>query len=61
MKNRDPLVALEQFVARHPTQAAAAVALGLSQSYLCDLLAGRRAFSDRVLALLGLKRVVVQR
>lgn len=47
---------LRQFVAQHPTQAAAAKALGISSPYLHDLLQGRRLFSVKMLDRLGLER-----
>ena len=55
-----PETVLRAFVAKYDTQVDAAKALHLSQSYLTDLLRGRRAFSDTVLAKLGLKRIVVK-
>ena len=50
---------LRALVEARGTQAAAARKLGVSESYFSDLLAGRRAPSARVLALLGLRRAVV--
>jgi plasmid maintenance system antidote protein VapI len=47
---------LRKFVAQHPTQKAAARALGISEPYLCDLLNGRRLFSTNMLDRLGLER-----
>ena len=59
MKEIDPLKALEAFVAKHKTQAAAAAALGVSRPYLSDILNGRRDFSDAILEKLNLRRIVV--
>ena len=56
----DPVLALKRVAAQYPTQVEAAAALGRSPSYLCDLLQGTRECSDRVLALVGLRRVVVK-
>ena len=61
MKPRDPLIELKAFVARYPTQQAAAAALEISPPMLVDLLRSRRSFSARVLARLGLERVVVRK
>ena len=60
VKELDPLTELRAFVARYPTQAAAAAALAISQSYLSDLLAGRRHISDAMLNKLGLTRKLVK-
>ena len=57
----DPAAVLRAFVAQHPTQTAAARALGVGDAYLSDLLHGRRLFSDVMLAKLGLERVIVTR
>lgn len=56
----EPLEALRAFVAKHPTQQAAAEALGVSPVYVSDLLNERRDFSDNMLAKLGLRRTVVE-
>lgn len=60
MRTKDPLVVLKAFVSQHPSQTAAARALGISQAYLNDLLWGRRTFSEPMLAKLGLRRLVVE-
>lgn len=60
MRQADPLEALKSFVETHPTQKAAATALGINESYLSDLLKARRKFSERMLEALGLKQVVVK-
>lgn len=57
---RDPLAELKRIVATHETQAAAADALEISESYLSDLLAARRDFSDKMLEKLGLRRAIVR-
>ena len=54
----DPLEHLKRLVSQYPTQAAAARALEISQPYLTDLLYGRRRFSERMLAKLGLGRTI---
>lgn len=61
MASKHAPTVLRAFVAQYKTQADAAAALKLSQSYLTDLLRGRRAFSDAVLRKLGLERVIVER
>lgn len=60
MKELDPLATLKTFVAGHPNQRTAAAALGITQSYLSDLVNGRRDLSDQLLAQLGLRRIVVK-
>lgn len=52
-----PRTALKKFVKIHGTQRAAAEALGCSQAHVCDLLKGRRGFTDAMLVRLGLQRV----
>lgn len=59
MKERDPREALMALVKQMGTQTAVARSLGIGDSYLSDLLHGRRDFSDEMLAKLGLRRVVV--
>ncbi len=59
MREIDPADALRAFVARYPTAQAAAAALGITPSYLVDLRRGRRAFSARMLAALGLRSAAV--
>jgi len=49
MKEIDPLARLQAFVAKHPTQGAAADALEISGAYLSDLLKGRREPSPAIL------------
>ena len=56
-KSLDGYVVLEAFVARYPTQKAAAEALQMSQAYLTDLLRRKRGLSASVLARLGLVKV----
>jgi plasmid maintenance system antidote protein VapI len=51
---------LQAFVAKFPTQKAAAEALGIKPAYLSDLVNMRRDLSDNILAKLRLKRVIVQ-
>ncbi len=57
----DPLTALTALIAAEGSQIAAARVLGIGQSYLSDLLNGRRLFSAKILDALGLERVVVQK
>lgn len=57
----DPVRELRMFVSQHPTQKTAAKALGISQSYLIDLLHDRRRISDVLLGRLGLTRTVTVR
>jgi plasmid maintenance system antidote protein VapI len=56
----EPLSILTAFVLKYPTQSLAAQALGIRPTYLSDLLLGRRAFSPRMLAKLGLKTIIIQ-
>lgn len=60
MKELNAHEALEAFVGQFETAAAASRALNISQPYLNDLLRGRRDVGPKVLAKLGLKRVVVK-
>ena len=60
MKQKDPSEVLAAFVARYPTQQAAAEALDIVPSHLTDLLRNRRTFSDAMLGKLGLKRAVIE-
>lgn len=50
---------LHKFVAKYPTQKAAADALGIKPAYLSDLVNVRRDLSEKILKKLGLKRAVV--
>ena len=59
--NRSPDTVLRAYCARYPTMKAAALSLGMSPSYLADLLRGRRTYSEAVLAKLGLERRIVRR
>ena len=52
---------LHKFVAKYPTQKAAADALDITPAYLSDLINLRRDLSEKMLAKLGLKRAVVPR
>ena len=60
MKAVDPLATLRAFVARHANQRDAAAALGISPAYLSDLLNERRDLSQKLLAKLGLKQIVIK-
>jgi hypothetical protein len=55
----DPVKALRCLVKTLGTQRAAAAGLGISVNYMSDLINGRRDCSDRILAKLKLKRVIV--
>ncbi len=55
----DAAAHLRALVETHGTQRAVAKRLGYSEVYVSDLLAGRRAFSDAMLAKLGLRRTIV--
>jgi len=59
-KTDTPLSALKRLVKETGTQAAAAKQLDITQQYLCDLLRGRRGFSDAVASKLGYQRVWVK-
>ena len=55
----DPVKALRRLVKTLGTQRSAAAGLGISVNYFSDLINGRRDCSDRILAKLKLKRVIV--
>lgn len=57
----EPLTALKTLVKREGSQKDAARTLGISQAYLSDILNQRRDFSDRLLRLLGFRRMIVRR
>jgi len=59
MRIADPVKALRRLVETLGTQRAAAAGLGISVNYFSDLINGRRDCSDRILAKLHLKRVIV--
>jgi hypothetical protein len=59
MRETNAIRALQAFRDQYPTQQAAAHALGVAPSYFGDLLRGRRSCSERLLARLGLKRIIV--
>ena len=58
---RNPDAVLRAYCAHYPTRKQAATSLGMSPSYLADLLRGRRTYSEAVLAKLGLERRIVRR
>lgn len=60
MRETDPIAVLQAFCRDYPTQAEAAAALGVSAQYLSGLLNGRSAWSDAMLAKLGLRWAVVK-
>ena len=55
-KQIQPMDVLRAFVAKRESQRQAAQDLGVSAPYLSDILAGKRGFSTRLLAALGLRR-----
>jgi transcriptional regulator with XRE-family HTH domain len=62
MKRHDPATVLRTYVQAHGgSQKQAAERLGMSESYLSDLLHGKRRCSDAVLAAIGLERVIVRK
>ena len=56
----DALPRLRALVAAEGSQRAAAKRLGITDGYICDILAGRREFSASMLAKLGLRRTVIE-
>jgi len=59
MRIISPQARLQDLVERHGSQQAVSRILGLGQSYISDLLSGRRAASNAVLDKIGLQRIVV--
>lgn len=59
LTNQAALEALRDAVAEAGSQRAAAARIGVSQAYLGDVLAGRRALGSRILSAIGLRRVVL--
>ena len=59
VSNETALEALRDAVTAAGSQRAAAARIGVSQAYLGDVLAGRRALGSRILGALGLRRVVL--
>lgn len=59
MKPIDPLERFWAVVKQEGNQKRAAAKLGISPVYFGDMLHGRRDISDRMLAKVGLKRIVV--
>ena len=55
----DAHVVLAAFVADYETQSQAAAALGVSGTFLSDLLAKKRDCSEKILDQLGLQRAVI--
>ena len=55
----DPRSRRRRLVRRGGTQRAAAVEMGISTNYLSDLIHGHRTCSDRILAKLHLRRIIV--
>lgn len=58
MRQIDPMMEMRAGIAAAGSQRQWALANGLSPQYVCDLLSGRREMTDRVLARLGLRRIV---
>ncbi len=55
----DAVIHLKKFVARYPTQRAAAEALGVSRQFLVMMLGRKEPVSPRVLRQLGLRTTIV--
>lgn len=60
MSETDPVACLREAVMAAGSQTAYAELTGIPQSYLSDVLNGHKPASERLLTLLGLKRVVVK-
>lgn len=60
MSETDPVICLREAVLKAGSQAAYAEANGFPQSYVSDVLNGHKPASERLLGILGLKRVVVK-
>ncbi len=58
LKQENPIEVLRAVMGRS-TQKMTAETFGISQSYLSDLLNGRREFSDAMLEKLAMRRIVV--
>ena len=56
LKTQSPLDTLERVVSKYRNREEAAKAIGISESYLNDLIHERRDFSDQMLERIGLKR-----
>jgi DNA-binding transcriptional regulator YdaS (Cro superfamily) len=52
---------LDRFIKEHGSQKQAAAALKLSESYLSEILSGRRQVPHSVLSAVGLERVTITR
>jgi len=59
MADTTSIKALAALVARVGSQRGAAEVLGVSASFVSDMLRNKRRFSERILRKLGLQRVVV--
>jgi hypothetical protein len=59
ISNEEVLAALRQAVSDAGSQRTYATTIGVSQSYLGDVLARRRAAGEKILGALGLRRVVL--
>lgn len=59
-REQDVVRVVEQLITDCGSLTNAALRLGVSTSYLCDIRKRRRDASDRVLALLGLRRIIVK-
>lgn len=60
MTPKDPIEALSEAAAKHGSVSAFAKASGFTPSYVHDVIALRRPASEKLLAALGLKRMVVK-
>jgi antitoxin component HigA of HigAB toxin-antitoxin module len=61
LKEVDPVDALRSYADKRGSQKAAAHALGVSSSYLSEMLRRSRGIPTRVLDALGLREAVVQK
>lgn len=61
MKAADPQRILRALVKRYGSQKALAAELRVAESYLSEVLKGRRPYSDGFLSRLNLKRIIVEK
>jgi predicted XRE-type DNA-binding protein len=59
MSEQKFLKILREYIRKAGSQKAAAEKLGVSQPYICDLLAGNRQPGEKILSQFGLKKEVV--
>lgn len=56
----NPLTALQEFVVAKGSQKSAAAELGVSPSFLNDILQGHRQVSDKILSQLKMRRAIIR-